>query len=59
MHFFLMFDDCRLFQDSNICAAAIHAGVVLSDIGGDCTLLKADGQNFYSGSTRNGIVSRQ
>lgn len=59
MHFFLLIHDCHLFQDSNICAAAIHAGVVLNDIGGDCTLLKADGQNFYSGSTRNGIVSRQ
>nr|XP_020476711.1 macrophage mannose receptor 1-like isoform X2 [Monopterus albus] len=45
--------------DSNICAAAIHAGVVLNDIGGDCTLLKAAGQNFYPGSTRNGITSLQ
>ncbi|MEQ2275125.1 hypothetical protein XENORESO_021066 [Xenotaenia resolanae] len=45
--------------DSNICAAAIHAGVVLNEIGGDCTLLKAPGQNFYPGSTRNGITSRQ
>ncbi|GLD55459.1 macrophage mannose receptor 1 [Lates japonicus] len=45
--------------DSNICAAAIHAGVVLNEIGGDCTLLKAAGQDFYPGSTRNGITSRQ
>ncbi|XP_051907364.1 macrophage mannose receptor 1 [Hippocampus zosterae] len=45
--------------DSNICAAAIHAGVVLSEIGGDCTLLKAEGKNFYAGSTRNGITSTQ
>ncbi|XP_066502466.1 lymphocyte antigen 75, partial [Hoplias malabaricus] len=45
--------------DSNICAAAIHAGVVLNEIGGDCTVLKAPGQNFYSGSTRNGITSKQ
>ncbi|XP_023194031.1 macrophage mannose receptor 1-like [Xiphophorus maculatus] len=45
--------------DSNICAAAIHAGVVLNENGGDCTLLKAPGQNFYPGSTRNGIISRQ
>ncbi|XP_030005898.1 macrophage mannose receptor 1 [Sphaeramia orbicularis] len=45
--------------DSNICAAAIHAGVVLNELGGDCTLLKAPGQNFYSGSTRNGITTRQ
>ncbi|KAG7499177.1 macrophage mannose receptor 1-like [Solea senegalensis] len=45
--------------DSNICAAAIHAGVVLNDIGGDCTLLKVEGQDFYAGSTRNGITTRQ
>ncbi|XP_026154124.1 macrophage mannose receptor 1 isoform X2 [Mastacembelus armatus] len=45
--------------DSNICAAAIHAGVILNDIGGDCTLLKAAGQNFYTGSIRNGITSLQ
>ncbi|KAM7392700.1 hypothetical protein PAMA_007697 [Pampus argenteus] len=44
--------------DSNICAAAIHAGVVLNDVGGDCTLLKAPGQDFYAGSTRNGITTR-
>ncbi|RVE65935.1 hypothetical protein OJAV_G00121150 [Oryzias javanicus] len=45
--------------DSNICAAAIHAGVVLNDNGGDCTVLKAGGQDFYAGSTRNGITTRQ
>ncbi|XP_055010163.1 macrophage mannose receptor 1 [Boleophthalmus pectinirostris] len=45
--------------DSNICAAAIHAGVIVDDIGGDCTLLKAPGQSFYPGSTKNGITSRQ
>ncbi|TNN53351.1 Macrophage mannose receptor 1 [Liparis tanakae] len=45
--------------DSNICAAAIHAGVVLNDNGGDCTLLKAAGQSFYPGSRRNGITSLQ
>ncbi|XP_033951501.2 uncharacterized protein [Pseudochaenichthys georgianus] len=45
--------------DSNTCAAAIHAGVVLNENGGDCTLLKAPGQNFYAGSTQNGITSLQ
>ncbi|XP_038845355.1 macrophage mannose receptor 1 [Salvelinus namaycush] len=45
--------------DSDICAAGIHAGVILNDIGGDCTMLKEPGQNFYSGSTKNGITSRQ
>ncbi|XP_062868150.1 macrophage mannose receptor 1 [Trichomycterus rosablanca] len=45
--------------DSTICAAAIHAGVVLNENGGDCTVLKAPGQSFYTGSTRNGITSKQ
>ncbi|XP_035247102.1 macrophage mannose receptor 1 [Anguilla anguilla] len=45
--------------DSTICAAAIHAGVVLNEIGGDCTLMKWPGQSFYPGSTKNGIISRQ
>ncbi|XP_062291189.1 macrophage mannose receptor 1 [Scomber scombrus] len=45
--------------DSNICAAALHAGVILNDRGGDCTLLKAPGQNFYAGSSRHGITTRQ
>lgn len=54
-----MYSVCVSSQDSNICAAAIHAGVVLNDNGGDCTLLKAAGQNFYPGSRRNGITSLQ
>ncbi|XP_063066766.1 macrophage mannose receptor 1, partial [Engraulis encrasicolus] len=45
--------------DSTICAAAIHAGVILNDNGGDCTLLKTPGQSLYTASTRNGITSKQ
>ncbi|XP_068609207.1 uncharacterized protein [Brachionichthys hirsutus] len=45
--------------DSSTCAAAIHAGVVLNEVGGDCTMVKTDGLDFYPGSTRNGITSRQ
>ncbi|KAJ8402327.1 hypothetical protein AAFF_G00368160 [Aldrovandia affinis] len=45
--------------DSTICAAAIHAGVILNENGGDCTLLKQQGQSQYPGSTRNGITTRQ
>ncbi|XP_074546917.1 uncharacterized protein LOC141805663 [Halichoeres trimaculatus] len=45
--------------DSNICAAAIHAGVILDETGGECTVLKTEGQDFYPGSTRNGITSQQ
>ncbi|XP_068506321.1 uncharacterized protein [Syngnathus scovelli] len=47
----------RLYkQDSNICAAAIHSGVI--EIGGDVTLLKGLPQKAYNGSTCNGIVSK-
>ncbi|XP_072570731.1 uncharacterized protein [Paramormyrops kingsleyae] len=45
--------------DSSICAAAIHAGVILNENGGDCTLLKMPGQSLFLGSTRNGITSKQ
>ncbi|KAL2099694.1 hypothetical protein ACEWY4_004088 [Coilia grayii] len=51
--------DCAYMHDSTICAAAIHAGVILNENGGDCTLLKAAGLPFYSGSTRNGITTKQ
>ncbi|KAM4634074.1 macrophage mannose receptor 1 [Polymixia lowei] len=33
--------------------------VVVNEVGGDCTLLKKPGQDFYPGSTRNGITSSQ
>ncbi|XP_061145851.1 C-type mannose receptor 2-like [Syngnathus typhle] len=42
-------------QDSNICAAAIHSGII--EIGGDVTLLKSQPQKAYKGSTCNGITS--
>ncbi|KAL4617320.1 macrophage mannose receptor 1-like [Arapaima gigas] len=45
--------------DSTICAAAIHAGVILNENGGDCTLLKMPGQSIYPGSTMNGITTKQ
>lgn len=46
-------------QDSNLCAAAIHAGVILNENGGECTVMKTEGQDFYPGSTKNGITSQQ
>nr|XP_049620049.1 macrophage mannose receptor 1-like [Syngnathus scovelli] len=49
----------RLYkQDSNVCAAAIHSGVIENEIGGDVTLLKGLPQKAYNGSTCNGIVSK-
>ncbi|KAM9821916.1 cysteine-rich secretory protein LCCL domain-containing 2-like [Syngnathus typhle] len=48
----------RLYkQDSNICVAAIHSGVIENEIGGDVTLLKRLPQKAYKGSTCNGITS--
>ncbi|XP_037118973.1 macrophage mannose receptor 1-like [Syngnathus acus] len=44
-------------QESNICAAAIHSGVIENAIGGIVSLLKRDPQKAYNGSARNGITS--
>ncbi|XP_037127134.1 cysteine-rich secretory protein LCCL domain-containing 2-like [Syngnathus acus] len=46
-------------EDSHICAAAIHAGVIRNDIGGDCIVMRAPKQQVYTGSTGNRITSRQ
>ncbi|KAJ7986772.1 hypothetical protein DPEC_G00331850 [Dallia pectoralis] len=45
--------------NSHICAAAIHAGVILNEMGGDCTMLKEPAQSIYPGSKRNGITTKQ
>ncbi|KAM9787636.1 limulus clotting factor C-like isoform 2-T6 [Syngnathus typhle] len=45
-------------QESNICAAAIHSGVIENAIGGIVTWLKRDPQEAYNSSPRNGITSR-
>lgn len=44
-------------DDSSICAAAIHAGVISATTGGPVTFTVAPGQPSYLGSTRNGITS--
>ncbi|KAM9784759.1 macrophage mannose receptor 1-like isoform 2-T2 [Syngnathus typhle] len=46
-------------EDSSICAAAIHAGVLCNDIGGDCIVMTAVVKNGFAGSTHNGISSLQ
>ncbi|XP_061147445.1 macrophage mannose receptor 1-like [Syngnathus typhle] len=43
--------------DSHICAAAIHAGVIENNIGGDCIVMSTPRQHVYLGSTRNRITS--
>nr|XP_039262349.1 uncharacterized protein LOC120338417 isoform X2 [Styela clava] len=45
-------------DDSYICAAAIHAGVIEATNGGDVTVWKSNGRSSYSGTSRNGITSK-
>jgi hypothetical protein len=44
-------------DDSPICSAAVHAGVIKQDEGGAVTLQILPGQSSYEGSTRNGVES--
>ncbi|XP_077307141.1 cysteine-rich secretory protein LCCL domain-containing 2-like [Lithobates pipiens] len=43
-------------DDSNLCKAAIHAGI-LGNTGGLVTVEKTPGQQSYSGSARNGVTT--
>ncbi|PIO16157.1 hypothetical protein AB205_0005830, partial [Aquarana catesbeiana] len=43
-------------DDSSICKAAIHAGI-LGNTGGLVTVEKSPGQQSYTGSTRNGVTT--
>ena len=44
-------------SNSNICKAAIHTGVIQNNLGGEFILSRTFGQNFYSGTKNNGIIS--
>lgn len=44
--------------DSNLCAAAVHAGAITS-AGGPIVAQRADGCARYEGSTRHGVTSRK
>ncbi|XP_039274585.2 A disintegrin and metalloproteinase with thrombospondin motifs gon-1-like isoform X2 [Styela clava] len=44
-------------EDSYLCAAAIHSGVIEAKKGGEFTVWKIDGQRRHRGSTRHGITS--
>ncbi|XP_061134384.1 macrophage mannose receptor 1-like [Syngnathus typhle] len=45
-------------EESNICAAAIHSGLIENNIGGIVTLQKSEPQKAYNSSARNGIASK-
>ncbi|MEN8446123.1 MAG: LCCL domain-containing protein [Cyanobacteria bacterium J06555_13] len=42
---------------SSVCFAAVHAGVITMEDGGEITIRIDRGQSTYSGSSRNGIAS--
>jgi hypothetical protein len=42
-------------DDSSVCLAAIHAGVITSEAGGNVVVTHQAGQDSYVGSDRNGI----
>jgi hypothetical protein len=44
-------------DDSSICTAAVHAGIITVDKGGQVVIQIAPGQASYSGSVANGITS--
>lgn len=44
--------------DSNICAAAVHAGVISAETGGAVRVTRVAGQKRYDASTANGVKTR-
>jgi hypothetical protein len=45
-------------DDSSLCTAAVHAGLIALAGGGPVTIEIVAGQSAYRGSTRNGVTSR-
>ena len=43
--------------DSSICTAAVHAGIITLEKGGEVTIEFRPGRQVYGGTTRNGITS--
>jgi hypothetical protein len=44
-------------DDSSVCTAGVHAGVITLAEGGDVTVAIAPGESSYEGSTANGVTS--
>jgi LCCL domain len=45
-------------DDSSICSAAVHAGLITAKEGGNVTIRIKPGQSSYVGTTRNGVSSQ-
>ena len=46
-------------DDSPVCIAAVHAGILSLDEGGAATVIIEPGADGYSGSTANGVITAQ
>ena len=46
-------------DDSSICSAAVHAGLITARSGGQVTIRIRPGENFYNGTSRNGVSSQR
>lgn len=46
-------------DDSSICTAAVHAGLITFEDGGEVTFLFSPGRDSYGGSAANGVTSSQ
>jgi hypothetical protein len=44
-------------DDSRVCLAAVHAGIISIEAGGDVTIVTRPGMNYYLGSQANGITT--
>ncbi|KAA0234891.1 MAG: hypothetical protein EDR02_07590 [Actinobacteria bacterium] len=44
-------------DDSSICTAAVHAGLITLEDGGDVSIEVTEGEESYEGSEANGITS--
>ena len=50
-------DESSYTDDSHICTAAVHAGVVSAQSGGRITITPRPGRESYPGSTANGVTT--
>lgn len=46
-------------DDSSVCTAAVHAGVISLEHGGTFTAIVAPGESEYAASTRHGVASQR
>lgn len=46
-------------QTSSICKAAVHAGVIVDEVGGYADVMPVDKKKSYVGSLRNGVQSER